>query len=536
MLFFCSFIIFIYINWEIYFFSFRMFEILGFNLSLSFIFDFYSFFFCIIVSLITMVVIIYSLFYIGFIFSNRFIYLVLLFSLSIMILIFRGNFFLIILGWDGLGVVSFALVIFYQNEIRVIRGLLTIFINRFGDGAIIFFICIFFPFNTTIFIIVDEYFLNSFLGVFLFFLACFSKSAQFPFMSWLPAAITAPTPVSSLVHSSTLVTAGVYLIIRFNLFLHNYLYFSILFSVGLFTIGVGGFLAILETDFKKVVAFSTLRQLGFLMFILSFGEVRICFFHLLTHAIFKSFLFIMCGIFIAYRYGGQDARLIGIKFFGRVIFQVIIIFSCLSLRGFPLTLGFLSRDLILETFIQGEISFSFLFFFLIFCSFTVCYSLKLFYLIVFSIKLGNPVIKREFLNDRKIFLFFLLFFLFRGGLIIEEFLIDDEIFSLSLDYKLIDLIIFSLGVLIFKIINYFYSLGFIVSDYFWVSRFLNLLRKNFYKFGLIFRFNVSFYFNYFFVFFFKSLLLRDFKLIFYLKDIKNFWYLTFLVFLFSLLY
>jgi NADH-ubiquinone oxidoreductase chain 5 len=214
--------------------------------------------------------------------------------------------------------------------------------------------------------------------------------------------MTAPTPVSSLVHSSTLVTAGVYLMIRFNLFLFNDLFFNFVSFVGLVTIGLGGLLAILEIDFKKIIAFSTLRQLGLLVFILRFGEIKICFFHLLSHAIFKSFLFMLCGIFMSLRYGSQDGRIIGNKFLGRVLFQVIILFSCLNLSGFPLTMGFLSKDLLLETFIQGAINCFFIFLFVIFCCFTVCYSLKLFVSIIFYIKSGFSVFNRQFFLGGKI--------------------------------------------------------------------------------------------------------------------------------------
>lgn len=125
--------------------------------------------------------------------------------------------------------------------------------------------------------------------------------------------MTAPTPVSSLVHSSTLVTAGVYLLIRFYYFFSFNFFFYICMYLGIVTIGMGGFIAICELDLKKVVAFSTLSQLGLLVFVLRFGEVIICFFHLLSHAIFKSLLFLICGVFIAMRFGVQDVRIIGVK-------------------------------------------------------------------------------------------------------------------------------------------------------------------------------------------------------------------------------
>lgn len=213
--------------------------------------------------------------------------------------------------------------------------------------------------------------------------------------------MTAPTPVSSLVHSSTLVTAGIFLIIRLNLFFSSYYFFIFVIFFGLFTIGLGGLLAIIEYDLKKVIAFSTLSQLGLLVFILRFGELNICFFHLLSHAIFKSFLFIICGIFISLRFGIQDGRLIGLKFFRRGLFVLIILFSCLNLRGFPLTMGFLSKDLLLESFMGGFINIFMIVLFIIFCCFTVCYSLKLFFFIIIFIKSGFSFFKYESFFDSK---------------------------------------------------------------------------------------------------------------------------------------
>jgi len=165
--------------------------------------------------------------------------------------------------------------------------------------------------------------------------------------------------------------------------------------------GVGGFLAIVEMDFKKIIAFSTLSQLGLLVFILRYGEVNMCFFHLLSHAIFKSFLFIMCGIFISLRFGNQDGRLMGIKFLNTGLFQLIILFSCLNLRGFPLTMGFLSKDLILESFLRGNVNMFFSFLFVIFCIFTVCYRIKLFFSIAFFMKAGFSLFSGEnFFNGK----------------------------------------------------------------------------------------------------------------------------------------
>jgi len=179
-------------------------------------------------------------------------------------------------------------------------------------------------------------------------------------------------------------------------------FFDFFFFLGLLTIGVGGLLAVIEIDFKKIVAFSTLRQLGILVFILRYGEVGICFFHLLSHAIFKSFLFILCGIFIRLRFGNQDGRLIGIKFLNSGLFHIIILFSCLNLRGFPLTIGFLSKDLVLESFLRGDVNIIFFILFIFFCCITVCYRIKLFFSVTFFIKTGFSLFRGEYFLRGKI--------------------------------------------------------------------------------------------------------------------------------------
>jgi hypothetical protein len=161
----------------------------------------------------------------------------------------------------------------------------------------------------------------------------------------------------------------------------------------------------------------------------------------------------------------------------------------------------------------------------------------LFVSIIFYIKSGFSVFNRQFFLGGKIWLVFLFLFIIRWGLGIEEFLIEDDLFSLSQDYKSLDIFIFFVGWFLFRKLNYFFSKSnFILFDYFWISRILNLLGKNFYKIGLELGFNINYYFDYFFVKSFNNLLLENYKFDFYLKDTKNFWYLIVLVTLLLLFY
>jgi NADH-ubiquinone oxidoreductase chain 5 len=195
----------------------------------------------------------------------------------------------------------------------------------------------------------------------------------------LPAAIAAPTPVSALVHSSTLVTAGVYLLIRFNILLINSYLSNILLLIGGLTIFMAGLSANYEFDLKKIIALSTLRQLGLMIRILAIGFYKLAFFHLLTHALFKALLFICAGGIIHNIKNSQDIRDMGI-----LVNYMPLSVSCLNvanlaLCGMPFLAGFYSKDLILEIVIISDINFISFFLFFFSTGLTVCYSFRLSY-------------------------------------------------------------------------------------------------------------------------------------------------------------
>nr|WVH44987.1 NADH dehydrogenase subunit 5 [Tipula legalis] len=313
---------------------------------------------------------------------NRFILLVLMFVLSMMLLIISPNLISILLGWDGLGLVSYCLVIYFQNVKSFNAGMLTALSNRIGDVALLLAIAWMMNYGSWNYVFYLDFMKNNFEMMLiggLVVLAAMTKSAQIPFSSWLPAAMAAPTPVSALVHSSTLVTAGIYLLIRFNVLLENtYLGQGLLLISGL-TMFMAGLGANFEFDLKKIIALSTLSQLGLMMSILSMGFYKLAFFHLLTHALFKALLFMCAGAIIHNMKNNQDIRMMG-----SLINQMPLTSACLNLAGLalcgmPFLAGFYSKDLILEIVMLSNInSFSFFLFFFS-TGLTVCYSFRLVY-------------------------------------------------------------------------------------------------------------------------------------------------------------
>jgi len=280
---------------------------------------------------------------------DRFTGLVLLFILSINLLIFLPHFIILLLGWDGLGIVSFILVIYYQSPKSLAAGIITALTNRIGD--VILLLSIAWTINQGHWFIINIQTSNYlFIQVFCIVVAAITKSAQIPFSRWLPAAIAAPTPVSALVHSSTLVTAGVFLTIRFYPFLHSIQYFNtIILFIAVLTILIAGLRATTEHDIKKIIALSTLSQLGLIITSIGLNCPQLAFFHIVTHALFKALLFICAGSFINQHHHSQDYRWIG-----NLSHQMPVATSCitvanLALCGFPFLAGFYSKDLIIET-------------------------------------------------------------------------------------------------------------------------------------------------------------------------------------------
>nr|AJQ21368.1 NADH dehydrogenase subunit 5 [Doryteuthis opalescens] len=286
----------------------------------------------------------------------RFVLTVMLFVLSMNFLIFIPSLVSLLLGWDGLGLVSFCLVIYYQNSKSLAAGMLTVLMNRVGDCFILSAVASMIVLGHWNVLCLWEF--NGFVWMNLFIMiAGMTKSAQIPFSSWLPAAMAAPTPVSALVHSSTLVTAGVFLFIRFFNYLNCYEWFNhFIVYISIMTTIMSGVCALYEYDMKKMIALSTLSQLGVMMMSLGLGMPMLALFHLYTHAMFKALLF-MCGGNIIHCYSGkQDMRQISNVSNLLPVTSTFLNISNMALCGMPFLAGFYSKDLIIESLIVGNMN------------------------------------------------------------------------------------------------------------------------------------------------------------------------------------
>nr|QNG56243.1 NADH dehydrogenase subunit 5 [Platisus obscurus] len=380
---------------SIYFMVFDLTLIIEYNLFflnsssfvMSILIDWMSLLFMSFVLLISCMVIFYSSDYMhGDLYINRFILLVVMFVMSMMLLIISPNLISILLGWDGLGLVSYCLVIYYQNVKSFNAGMLTALSNRVGDAALLISIAWMLNYGSWNYVMYLEFMKNDFIMELiggLIILAAITKSAQIPFSAWLPAAMAAPTPVSSLVHSSTLVTAGVYLLIRFNFCFSNFLNMILLF-LGCLTMFMSGLGANFELDLKKIIALSTLSQLGLMMSILALGEYYLAFFHLLTHALFKALLFMCAGNMIHNLNSCQDIRFMGSLVYYLPLTCTFFNISNFALCGLPFLSGFYSKDLIVEVMSMQYLNIFIYMIFYVSIGLTVCYSIRLAYYSLFG--------------------------------------------------------------------------------------------------------------------------------------------------------
>jgi NADH-quinone oxidoreductase subunit L len=331
----------------------------GLDLQLNVLVDPLSVYMCLVVSGISTLIHLYSVAYMD---SDRgyarfFSYLN-FFVFSMLLLILAGNLILLIVGWAFVGFASYALISFwYRRETATAAGLKAFVINVVGDiGLVVAALFLFRELGTFDLLSIfehapDEFTTNESVVVtigLLLLVGAFAKSAQVPLHTWLPDAMEGPTPVSALIHAATMVTAGVYLIARFHpVFEIALTAADVAALVGLATLLIAATIALVVTDLKRIIAYSTMSQIGYMVVGVSIGAYSAGMFHLMTHAFFKALLFMAAGSVIAAMANRQNIDLMGGFRRGLPFTSAMLLVGCLALAAFPVTSGFFSKDEIL---------------------------------------------------------------------------------------------------------------------------------------------------------------------------------------------
>ncbi|MBW8362898.1 MAG: NADH-quinone oxidoreductase subunit L [Kaistella sp.] len=280
-----------------------------------------------------------------------------LFIFSMLLLVMGGNYLILFIGWEGVGLCSYLLIGFwYENKEYGAAARKAFIMNRIGDlGMLIGIFMIAYETNALDYISVAQnsgkFELDSTVIIFItasLFIGAVGKSAQVPLFTWLPDAMAGPTPVSALIHAATMVTAGIYLVVRSNfLFSLAPTTMNGILFIGLLTALVAAFIGLRQNDIKKVLAYSTVSQLGFMFVALGVGAYTTAMFHLMTHAFFKALLFLGSGSVIHAMSGEQDMRFMGGLKKKIPITHITFLIGTLAISGFPFLSGMISKDEIL---------------------------------------------------------------------------------------------------------------------------------------------------------------------------------------------
>ncbi len=340
----------------------------GFHLEVGFLIDQLSATMMLVVTSVSLMVHIYTIGYMaddpGY---QRFFSYISLFTFSMMMLVMSNNFLQLFFGWEAVGLVSYLLIGFwYTRPTAIYANLKAFLVNRVGDfGFILGIALVFVYFGSLDYAEVFELapdkagdLVGSAIGVqwplltaicICLFVGAMGKSAQFPLHVWLPDSMEGPTPISALIHAATMVTAGIFMVARMSpLYELSETALSLILIVGAITALFMGLLGIVQTDIKRVVAYSTLSQLGYMTVALGASAYSVAIFHLMTHAFFKALLFLAAGSVIIGMHHEQDMRKMGGLRRRMPITWIVSLLGSLALIGFPFFAGFYSKESIIE--------------------------------------------------------------------------------------------------------------------------------------------------------------------------------------------
>ena len=374
-------------------------QIGGLNMSVGFLVDNLTSVMLLVVSFVSLMVHIYTIGYMqedeGY---TKFFSYISLFTFAMFMLVISNNFMQLFFGWEAVGLVSYLLIGFWHHKESAVEASLKAFlVNRVGDFGFLLGIAVLLMFFGTLDYVETFTLANQVNGQTIFgdisvitviclllFIGAMGKSAQVPLHVWLPGSMEGPTPISALIHAATMVTAGIFMVSRMSpIFELSDVALTVMMVIGAITAIFMGLLGIVQNDIKRVVAYSTLSQLGYMTVALGVSAYSVAIFHLMTHAFFKALLFLAAGSVIVALHHEQDIRNMGALRKKMPITYITALIGTLALIGFPGFAGFYSKDMIIEAVHFSNLPFAdWVYYAVVFGVFiTAFYSLRMFFMV-----------------------------------------------------------------------------------------------------------------------------------------------------------
>jgi len=369
------------------------------NMSVGFLVDNLTSVMLLVVSFVSLMVHIYT---IGYMQEDKdytkFFSYISLFTFAMFMLVISNNFMQLFFGWEAVGLVSYLLIGFWHHKESAVEASLKAFlVNRVGDFGFLLGIAVLLMFFGTLDYVETFTLANQVNGQTIFgdisvitviclllFIGAMGKSAQVPLHIWLPGSMEGPTPISALIHAATMVTAGIFMVSRMSpIYELSDVALTVVMVVGAITAIFMGLLGIVQNDIKRVVAYSTLSQLGYMTVALGVSAYSVAIFHLMTHAFFKALLFLAAGSVIVALHHEQDIRKMGALRKKMPITYITALIGTLALIGFPGFAGFYSKDMIIEAVHFSNLPFAdWVYYAVVFGVFiTAFYSLRMFFIV-----------------------------------------------------------------------------------------------------------------------------------------------------------